>query len=89
MNISLSVLFASFYLYCHSEWFIIHPLQLKVYRISSLLMVNTIIVTWTLKVGGREYKIFNSASEQTINEIKSALNEFFAISLNVEKKILY
>jgi hypothetical protein len=29
------------------------------------------------------------ASEQTINEIKSALNEFFAMPLNVEKKILY
>lgn len=61
---------------------------LVVYEYAGETIINS-IGNLSIKMGGREYKIFNSASEQTINEIKSALNEFFAISLNVEKKILY
>jgi hypothetical protein len=71
--------------YFHSK---MDPKSLVIYEFAGETIINS-IGNISIKMGSREYKIFNSASEQTVNEIKAALDDFFDISLNVEKKNLY
>jgi hypothetical protein len=59
--------------------------SLVVYEYAGETLINS-IGNLSIKMSDREYKIFNSASEQTINEIKSALNEFFCYIVKCGKR---